>query len=237
MSAAEERRARKRYARELARELRNKDRERLKLLKAKLREARDAKRRRVADLRALCKAEKLRLRAKARRLAAELRRTRAALRARRGSCSTEITAARVEGVQTIGEARAAYEGERDEQKRTRSIERAWKGKGSKLSGVERQAESDDEVRGNLPGELVPVFERVKRGIRATDRTTRTEVFLDWVHRNSATVERLMNEEHERGMKALEAEERALRRESRKASRYSPSRGPDKLAADLADIPF
>lgn len=233
MSAAEERRARARYAKELSRELRSKDRDRLKRLKVALREARDARRRRVADLRALCKAEKVRLREKVQQLKQELREARAALRGRRSSCSTEIVAARVEGVQTVGQARAAYEGERAEQKRTRSIERAWK----KTTAAERRGESDDEVRGNLPPELVPVFERMKRGIRPTDRASRTEVFLDWVHRNSATVERLLNEEHERSMRALEAEERALRREAKKAARYNPRRGADALAADLSAIPF
>lgn len=45
---------------------------------------------------------------------------------------------------------------------------------------ERQSESDDEVRGNIAPELVPLFERVKRKIKASDRMSRTEAFLHYV---------------------------------------------------------
>ncbi len=46
-----------------------------------------------------------------------------------------------------------------------------------LARIERQAESDDEVRSNIPPELVALFERVKRGIKASPRMSRTEAFL------------------------------------------------------------
>ena len=46
-----------------------------------------------------------------------------------------------------------------------------------MTRIERQAESDDEVRSNIPPELVALFERVKRGIKASPRMSRTESFL------------------------------------------------------------
>ena len=45
---------------------------------------------------------------------------------------------------------------------------------------ERAQESDDAVRSNLEPEMLPVWERVKRGIRGGPRRTRTEAFLEWV---------------------------------------------------------
>jgi hypothetical protein len=41
-------------------------------------------------------------------------------------------------------------------------------------------ESDADVRANLPAELVPLFNRVRAGIRGGPRTSRTEAFLKYV---------------------------------------------------------
>ena len=46
---------------------------------------------------------------------------------------------------------------------------------------ERREESDDEVRSNIPRELLSTFERVKRKVKATPRMSRTEVFMHMVH--------------------------------------------------------
>src|SRR6185295_17647714 len=43
-----------------------------------------------------------------------------------------------------------------------------------------RGESDDEVRANIPPDLVPLFERVKRGIKGSARESRTEAFLRYV---------------------------------------------------------
>jgi hypothetical protein len=48
-----------------------------------------------------------------------------------------------------------------------------------VTRIERRAESDDEVRSNLPADLVALFERVKGGIKASPRMSRTEVFLQY----------------------------------------------------------
>jgi hypothetical protein len=44
---------------------------------------------------------------------------------------------------------------------------------------ERRGESDDEVRANIPEELIPLFNRVKRAIKAGKRMTRTEAFMKY----------------------------------------------------------
>lgn len=75
--------------------------------------------------------------------------------------------------------------------------------------AERRAESDDSVRRNLPAELVPVFDKIKRSIKAGPRRTRTEAFLEWAHEHPAEVlaiqaehvgsdvARMVADEHER----------------------------------------
>lgn len=74
---------------------------------------------------------------------------------------------------------------------------------------ERRQESDDSVRSNLPADLVPVFNAVRRKIHSGSRRTRTEAFLEWVGEHpeqvleirakaaERDVERLIAEEHER----------------------------------------
>lgn len=58
----------------------------------------------------------------------------------------------------------------------------------------RIAESDDEVRQNIPLELVPLFNRVRTGIKKTHGESRTEAFLRYVEEHPgeeiAAVERV-----------------------------------------------
>ena len=74
-----------------------------------------------------------------------------------------------------------------------ATEKAQKGRGKKTNGKrrarERKSESDDLVRQNLTNarHLLPVFEKVKRRIKADKRRTRTEVFLDYIHDNPEDV--------------------------------------------------
>ena len=49
------------------------------------------------------------------------------------------------------------------------------------AAAERRAESDDEVRANIPRDLHSYFERVKRSIKGSPRMSRTEAFLQLVH--------------------------------------------------------
>jgi hypothetical protein len=52
-----------------------------------------------------------------------------------------------------------------------------------VTRIERQAESDDEVRGNVRPELVALFERVMRSIKASPRTSRTEASLHYAEKH------------------------------------------------------
>lgn len=72
-----------------------------------------------------------------------------------------------------------------------------------MNARERLAESDDAVRAELPPELLPVWERVKRTIRETGYASRVECFLDWVHDHSAEVARYQAEAMARAVRKLE----------------------------------
>jgi hypothetical protein len=52
---------------------------------------------------------------------------------------------------------------------------------------ERRQESDQEVEANLSPELIPVWRRHKRAIKAGPRRSRTEAFEEWVHDHESDV--------------------------------------------------
>lgn len=52
-------------------------------------------------------------------------------------------------------------------------------------------ESDDAVRHNIPPELVPVFDKVRRSIKGTPLRSRTEAFLEYVDENPDDVAAIM----------------------------------------------
>lgn len=60
-------------------------------------------------------------------------------------------------------------------------------KGPGVSRAVHRSESDDEVRQNIPPELLPTFEVVKRSIKAHDRKSRTEAFLEWVEAHPSEI--------------------------------------------------
>lgn len=61
----------------------------------------------------------------------------------------------------------------------------------------RARESDDEVRHNLPDDLIPVFNKVRRAIKPRDDMSRTEVFLQWAEENPGEVVAIQMDEAER----------------------------------------
>jgi hypothetical protein len=95
--------------------------------------------------------------------------------------------------------------------------------------IERRSESDDEVRSNLPPNFVPLFERVKRGIKATPRMSRTEAFLHYAEENPDEVFDVLEEGAAAMIRELEKKEREAARALR--------RGPRRPAGPVADVPF
>lgn len=89
----------------------------------------------------------------------------------------------------------------------------------KASAKERRSESDDYVRGNLPPELVGVWDRVKGRIQGSARRTRTEAFLEWVQEHPEDVIQHQEHEAEREVAALVAEHHATSARLRKGKRH------------------
>jgi hypothetical protein len=160
-------------------EEKRKDRARLVALRGRARAARAARVRAIAEARAACKAR--------RRAVPTLKEAAAMLRAARAEARATCDAGLAKAKKLRSEAaRAAAEreAEKTHQATMRRLERHAKerasGKGPRLAKArERRAESDDEVRANIPPELAYLFERVKRQIKGSPRRTRTEEFLEY----------------------------------------------------------
>jgi len=86
---------------------------------------------------------------------------------------------------------------------------------AKHSRSEKRAESDDEVRGNIDEEFVPVWNVVKARIRARPGMSRTEVFLHWLEEHPSEVWALREELAEKRLRALIREEQEATRALRK----------------------
>lgn len=88
---------------------------------------------------------------------------------------------------------------------------------SRASSATRRAESDDEVRGNIPPELVPLFDRVKRSIKASPRRSRTEAFLEYVEAHPGEEYAAIDDATDALIADLERQQRAGRTNPRAAS--------------------
>ena len=231
----------KRIRDELAAELKKADRAKLAKLKRDITAAKAQKREGIANVRTKCKDARIAHRERAKQLRAELT---AAIRAERaalkGSCAIGRDDARAKAQARITQLRRALGEEQSAQRTRRLYERPAKlHAGSRSSGgrraAELRAESDDEVRNNLPPELVPVFDSVRRSISASPRRTRTEAFLEWAAEHPERVWSITERTIAADLKKLEADEAEHHRRMRDAKRYK--RKAHELEHDLSGVPF
>lgn len=243
--ARADRRRWKEIDRKLAAQLRARDRLTLRGLRGALRTAKADRREKVKAVRALCRSERRRLRDEAREARRELRQLeqerRAQLRDRTGrlkleqatECQDSRAAAELAGGAGIQAAELALEHERTRQKDDRAFGRAYKrvtgNRAGSMSARERVEHSDDEVRANLPPELLGVFDKVRGKIKSDARRSRTEVFLEYVHDHPHVIIEHMLEDAEQNARALERQERELAREMKKPGRYKGKRARAALA--------
>jgi hypothetical protein len=82
---------------------------------------------------------------------------------------------------------------------------------------ERHQEDDDAVRSNLPRELVPVFDRVRKHIKGTKHRTRTEAFLEWAEEHPEDVLAYQGDQTDREVAKLIAERDQYERQLRKTT--------------------
>lgn len=242
MTAQQAKVARAQLAKELRSDLRKKDKVQLAKLREAIAAAKAAKRERMREVTSMCKSERARLKVRAAELRAQLRETlRAEREAAKDTCSTNRTSTRKASDIEIEGARRALSSERHEQRviaRVDAPKRNPRGKANPRAAAERRQESDDEVRHNLDPQLVPVFDKVRRGISGSARRSRTEAFLEWVHDHPYMVWEILEAKAADDLKRLEREEAKLAREMRNKGRYA-SRNTARMAAHLAEdaIPF
>lgn len=224
---------RKRIAKELEQDYQRKARERIKQLRDNVRRARGQRKVRRVQARSICRAARTNARERAKAIRARhLELARAEILALRtaatSTCSVSAQRARERALESVRRAGLALDAERTYQA---TIKRAAaKPKLARADVVraarERAAESNSTVEGNLPRELIPVWRKRASLTKSTERATRTEVFLQWVHDHPADVERIM-------LADIDQQVEKWVREEREHSRRSPA-----SRAQLQDaVPF
>lgn len=186
--------SRKELWKELRRDERAKNRAKVGSLAERLRELRARRKRAIANAKALCRAERLAARERVKTLREEAKiAVRAAVEAEKaaaqGACAVELGGAQATKAD-VERAREELVAEKKFQRDMRRIEganRARRGEQKRATKRERRAESDDEVRANIPEELASLFERVKGSIVASPRMSRTEAFLKYAEEHPEEV--------------------------------------------------
>lgn len=239
---AEQRRSIKR---DIDRDLRKKAKEKVKGLRTKLVDARAHKKERMKELVLRCRAERLTVRTKLQEMRARvLHDLRETVRVEREAARQACVLRKGDATSSCGSAvecaRNDYRAEKQYQADLRRIDRDNRvrhGMARKhVTRAERRGESDDEVTQNIPSELVGLFQRVKKRIKASARISRTEAFLKYAEEHPHEVFEVIEEKAERMIRDLERKHTEAEREMRRArkplartSRYS--------AAELAAVPF
>lgn len=225
---------RKKLQRELVIHLRDRDKATLRELRARIHSARVARRIMLADARQACHVARLNLKERQQLERVAFRdEQRAARVVERSACATGKARAKESG--TAAE-RAALRELRDAatlQRQVRDADR--RGVKVRSTARERAQEDDDAVRRNLPAELVPVFDVVKKRIKGSPRKSRTESFLEWAEENPGEIVALQQAEADEYLTKLLRQQREHGKTMRKAGRYSGS--VEELREALAAVPF
>ena len=178
---------RKRLEREIEHERRAKVVHRLAELGVLLKAARAARREAIARIRFQCRTAREKLRA---------------------TCGVRRERARTEGTEAVTARQREINDERhlDQLQRTagkRTIPKGQRPIGKvRNASREREAESDDAVRRDIPPELVSVFNKVRRSIKGSDRKSRSEAFLEWAEENPGEIYALQEQEAAREINRL-----------------------------------
>ncbi len=233
MSPAVARRQRKQLGRDIAAHHKAANLDKLRALRRAITEARQSSKRLRKEAVSLCQIGRKMARERAKQIRIEGRQKirediiddRAAARA---ACDGRKATIRENVKSAVARARAELKEEKRYQREIRGIDQRQRKERPKSTAAERRGESDDQVRDNIPPDLVPLFERVKRQIKGSDRETRTESFLRYAEENPGEVAAAIGREAEKEIARLQ-------REEAKESRALRRRGVS--AAELAAVPF
>jgi hypothetical protein len=225
--------------REIERDHRRKAREKLAELRRQLRDARAQRKESMKNAKERCRSERLAARERARALRIRgLAELREAARLERQNARDACVVGKTEAKSKEGleRRRAELEAEQAYQAEMRRIEQANRTRRREhphATHIERRAESDDEVRSNIPQNLVPLFERVKRGIKGSPRMSRTEAFLHYAEENPDEVFDVIEEGAAAMIRDLERQEAKAARALRRPPRRQALRPPE----HVAEVPF
>lgn len=219
LTRAQGRAQRRALMKDIAREDRKKKREHLLALREAIRQARAAHKLALVHAVERCRMGRAHARARACELRAKaLGELKAAIAlertAARDSCKTARSAAAGEK-NRAGRARAELKAEQQFRREMRRIEKSARERHRELAGTkrrgERQHESDDAVRGNIPVDLVFLFERVKRLIKPSPHHSRTEAFLHYAEEHPREVLEALEDKTQDTIRDLERREREAAR--------------------------
>lgn len=224
---------RKKLQRELAEHLREKDRAALGLLRAQIKSARVERRHMVHGARMSCRTAREQLQARQANERKQLTIEHQAERVLgRTTCATGKETAKRKGLELEATAKRTVKEEALFQRRVRN---AGKTPAARATARERREEDDDAVRSNLPSDLVPVFDKVRRSIKGSPKRTRTEAFLEWAEENPDEIIGVQQAQADKELRLLLRQQRELGRSVRSARRYKAT--PEELAELLAGVPF
>jgi len=240
---------RKALRRELERDAKRKDRERLAKLRELVKAAKQHKRDRLKEIVTLCQRARAKNREGARAIrAAHRQAAQLEIEARRinsrKECNRRKLQAKHKGLDSITRAAKQLAAERRHQETMRRYEAPAKVTGStrrtrpKTRKATALQETEADVLRNIPPELVPVWRKVRGKIKGTPRRSRTEAFLEWAAEHKAQVYEITDAEIEKDVARLAKEEKQLRREYEDRRFYQRQRDRELARRrELAPVPF
>lgn len=241
LSNAEAKRQRRALLADIAKDHLRKDRARLAELSEIIRNVKTRRQSALELTRQKCRtgAALARERGKARAIAIRLEARDAVKNARReevlkarAACKARKTKVKASALSAGAQHREKLAAERAFQDEMRRIDLwARTKRRERTTSKERSQESDDEVRQNIPTELLALFEKVKRSIKGSTRESRSETFLHYAAEHPHEVVDAQIELSQREIAKLIHEEARLAKAVRRPGRYKPT------AAELAAIPF
>jgi hypothetical protein len=172
---------RKQLMKDIHREQRLEARRKLETLRARLKDARIRRKEAVAAAVKRCREARAAVTAKIRSVKAVLKEIKHERVATKQVCSLGVHEARALRTEIHEAKRLLTEEEkfRRDMRRIQAGSQQRKREATTTSARVRESESDDEVLSNIPAELVPLWNRVKRQMRATERMSRTEAFMKY----------------------------------------------------------
>lgn len=225
----------KKLQKELAGYLRDKDRAALALLRARIKVARTDRLLGLRAARSSCAMARSQLQAQQRGEREQfVQRQRGERLAERAACSAGKDTARSRGKELESLSRSELASAKAQLRVERRTSALGAGK-VRSTARERAQEDDDAVRGNLPPELRPVFDKVRRHIKPSGKKSRTEAFLDWAEENPEEILAVQQADADRELKQLLKLQREQGRTVRDARRYKLP--PEELAKLLEGVPF